>query len=143
MGGDDAAGGGLRGDLVRGAGNFKTHPFPFAIPYFDEYGDQDAEEFRGGRVLTYYRAEIPPSPEAQTALKRVLECDARLRELRRNIAAGRQGTGGQFSGLYPARGVHHLRLVELHEALGDWRPFPMFSWADAWNEEHRIPPYSA
>ncbi len=95
----------------------------FIIPFFDD-GPLNSE-YRGSRVLNYYRHEIPRTTEAQQVLERFL---ARDRALQRLLAE--PGTTGHA--LYDRRGDQNLRLIELHELMGGWKRFPLFSYEDTW-----------
>lgn len=106
---------------------------PFVIPFFDD--GAVTSTFRGGRVLCYFKDEFPDTSKVQEALERFIACDQFLTERLHAIARGER-----FTDLHQRRGIHHLRLCELYEAVGDWKPFPMFSWEDDWNDAVPEPP---
>ena len=101
---------------------------PFAIPGFESSGDKDDPEFRGARLFSYRREDIPRTPEAQEVLARFLALDRLLVETLRRLKAG-EGIAGSY--LYHKRGDQNLRLGELHRLMGNWERFPIFS-EDTW-----------
>lgn len=95
----------------------------FVVPGFEH--DAPAVEFRGSRVFTYCRDALPDTPEVQAALAPFLACD-------RELVAALDHPSSNDRYLYNRRGVQNLRLSDLHELLGNRRPFPLFACDDPW-----------
>ena len=94
---------------------------PLEIPFFDEDAVHE-EDLRGGKVLTYRRADIPA--HAKPVLDAYLAAETQLAE-----ALHERGRTGHY--LHARHGVLANARTALFQAMGDWKPFPLV-WERTW-----------
>ena len=102
---------------------------PFLIPGFDLPRTHRTPCFAACGTSRTTREDIPDTPETREASTRFL---ARDRLLVETLAKVKKGENITARYVYDRRGDQNLRLIELHELLGNWKPFPLFSYEDTW-----------